>query len=228
MSAHNITLKCGLTDPGARPDTGMALRDVMTGRGPMLWSGARTDIRLLLQNPVTGAAINTAAWALLTFRLLGDDRSTLYASRDVDPDDFAAGPPKETTIELTSTETTRASGSYWLAIFATLSAGGLLPLYAGPLTIADGGLTTTVPADAEAALVYTQAQVDALLSYRTHVRVVDDTAFYYNRGLAYSTPVFPIETPDGITVDGVVVIGDTAIITQDGFSWGHPVYPVTS
>ncbi len=225
MSAHLITLKCGLSDPGARPETGTCLHDVRTGIRPSLWSGARTDVRLLLQNPRTGAAVDTGDWALLTFRLLGQDRSTLYAYRNVEPADFAAGPPEETTVQLTSTDTTRTPGEYWVSVFATLSGGGLLPLYAGPLQIEDGGLTTTVPADPEAEPVYTQAQVDAIFGPGTGgVYASQGNGFLVDSfGVLWTWPLAPIGSAAGV---GLTVYQGNALHSSAGVLCTWPVAEV--
>lgn len=225
MSAHLITLKCGLTDPGARPETGSALRDVITGRRPVLWAGARTDVRLIFENPTTGAALVVTDWALVTFRLLGQDRTTLYASRTVDPDDFVPGPPKETTIALTTTETTRAPGEYWLAVFATLTSGGLLPLYAGPINIENGGLTTTAPADPEAEPVYTQAQIDALFGAGSGgVYASDGNGFLLVGAVLWTWPVAPVGSSSGA---GVTVLSGNALLSTVGLLWTWPVAETT-
>ncbi len=163
MSSHLITLKCGTTGPGARPETGNDLRDVATGRMPALWAGAKTGFRLLFQNPKTGASLDTSSWASVTFRLMADDKATVYATKTVLAGALLAGPPKETTVNLTTTETALPEGKYWLSVFATLSAGGLLPLAIGPLSVVDGGMLTTAAVGVTDP-VYTQAEVDALLA----------------------------------------------------------------
>jgi hypothetical protein len=225
MSAHLIILKCGLTDPGARPDTGAGARDAATGRMPQAWAGARTDVRLILQNPVTGVALSTAGWASLSFRLLGDDRSTLYASRTVLPADFTSGPPAETTVSLTTTETTRAPGNYWMAVYATLTAGGILPLLAGPLTIVDGGLTTTVPAAPISAPVYTQAEVDALFGPGTGgVYAADGNGLLDTSGGSFTWPTAIVGAAAGV---GLTVLNGNALLTTSGLLHTWPVAEIT-
>ncbi len=163
MSAHRITLKCGTTGPGARPETGNDLRDVETGRTPALWAGAKSEFRLLFQNPRTGVALDTTGWASVTFRILASDKTTLYVTKTVLAGAFVSGPPKEATVSLTTTETALPAGQYWVSAFATLSAGGLLPLAIGPLSVVDGGMLTT-EAVGVTDPVYTQAEVDALIA----------------------------------------------------------------
>lgn len=219
MSAHLITLKCGLTDPGARPDSGRQLRDVLTGVMPQIWSGARTDVRLIFQNPTTGVALVTTEWALVTFRLLGADRSTLYVSKAVEPEDFQGTSPKEATIELSTAETTLPEGEYWLSIFATLAAGGYLPLGLGPLKVINGGMLTTVAPPEIEEPVYTQAQVDALVRGRAIVRMANDYLIVFALGQNWKIQMLPIPTPVGITVDGLTVIDGALVFTEAGSSW---------
>jgi hypothetical protein len=219
MSAHLITLKCGLSDPGARPDTGRQLRDVLTGLMPQIWAGARTDVRLIFQNPTTGAALVTTEWALVTFRLMAADRTTLYVSKTVEPEDFVGTSPKEATIELTTANTTLPEGEYWLSTFATLSAGGFLPLGLGPLKVVNGGMLTTVDPAAIEEPVYTQAQVDALVRGRAIVRIVNDYLIIFALGQNWKIQMIPIATPAGVSVDGLTVMNGVMVFTENGSSW---------
>lgn len=219
MSAHLITLKCGLTDPGARPDSGRQLRDVGTGLMPQIWAGARTDVRLIFQNPTTGAALVTTEWALVTFRLLAVDRTTLYVAKTVEPEDFEGTSPKEATIELSTADTTLPEGEYWLSIFATLSAGGYLPLGIGPLKVSNGGMLTTVDPEEIEEPIYTQAQVDALVRGRAIVRMANDYLIVFALGQNWKIQMIPIPTPEGVEVDGLTVIDGALVYTEDGSSW---------
>lgn len=211
MSAHLITLKCGLTDPGARPETGATLRDTATGIMPQLWAGARTNLRLVFENPLTGAALSTADWALLTFRLMAEDRTTLYVSKTVVPADFVAGPPKETTIALTTTETTLPEGAYWICAFATLTSGGLQPLAAGPLKVTNGGMLTPTPAEPLDEPLYTQAEVDALLAALLQFSVSGNTLTITNGVSTWTVDLTPASPGGSLpTEDG------TGTLEEDG------------
>ena len=229
MSAHVITLKCGLTDPGSRPEIGRYLKDVTTGLMPQIWAGARTNFRLIFQNPVTSAPIDTGDWSLVTFRLLATDRTTLFTSKSVVPSGFAVGPPKETTVALSTTETTLPEGEYWISIFATLATGGLVPQLAGPIKITDAGMLTTVAPPPIQEPVYTQAQIDAMLAAilggdTGGISVVAGNALFTSSGQTWTWPVALIGTA---TTGGLTVVAGNAILTISGRQYTWPVAETT-
>lgn len=220
MSAHLITLKCGLSDPGSRPDTGLQLRDVLTGQMPRLWAGAKTNLRLLMQNPVTGEALSVTGWAEVTFRLLGENRTTLYVERDIPLAALTGVAPRETTVALTTAETTLAPGLYWISVFATMSAGGILPLAAGPLNVLDGGMLTTTAAAPADPPVYTQAQVDALFAALVQFAISGNTLTVTYGGSTWTVAMTP---SGGSGTGGVSALNSNGRLTQSGTTWTWPM-----